>query len=181
MRRGGKPLHPVKWLAESGDFVQSLTAPGTNTTEIVSSVALDNFASPTIMRVRGNIFVGLVRNTQTASTSLVYACGLIMLPDGVGAGSILDGTSTENEWLWLWHGVLIANSIQFPLFNSSGTETGVHTSNEQTYGIERIVVDVRARRRCQAGQRLAFVSSWEETVGTPDIEFRGLLRTLVQD
>lgn len=180
-RRGGKPLHPVKWLCENGAFVQALTAPGTNLTEIVSPTAFDNFASPTIMRIRGNVFAGLARNTQTASTSAEYACGLIVLPDGITPGSILDGTSAEWEWMWLHHGYLIANSIQFPLFNSSGTETGVHTSNEQTYGIERVMVDVRARRRIPAGSRLAFVSTWEETVGTPDVEFRGLLRTLVQD
>lgn len=184
MARGGKPLHPLTWLCENGALTTGLlTTPGVSGTEITSSTAFDNFANPTVMRIRGNIFVGLARTAVNDTEGLEFAMGLIMWPDIDVPGSILDGTSSQLEWLWLHFGVLAANTITMQCgAGSGGTITcNAYAANEQTYGVERIMVDVKAKRRVQKGYRLLWVVDWSVTSNNPDLQAYTLLRTLVQD
>jgi len=181
MRRGGKPLHPVTWLNETGYLTTTLlTSPGVAGVEVASSPAFDNFAQPTIMRVRGNMFVGLARTAVNDTEGLMYATGLIMWPDGEVPPSLLDGSSSQLEWLWLWYGVLAANTITMQCGSSSAPCTA-YAANEQTYGVERIIVDVRAKRRVEKGYRLLWVTDWSVTSNNPDLQAYCFLRTLVQD
>lgn len=180
MRRGNKPLHPVKWYCE-GAKDASLTTEGTSVVEILDSDTFEALQQPTIMRIRGDIVLTLTRNSSDNTQSIRYAMGLIMLPEGQStANSILtDPENAEASFLWLKAGLLIANTVDMPTYNGSGVVEV--TNNEQTYGLERISVDVRAKRRVRPNERLALLISWDTPNNDPDLAYWVFLRTLVQE
>lgn len=184
-RRGySKPVHPTKWLSQDF-FDTSETTEGNFSVELVDYLAFANLASPTVVRIRGQIWVSLTRNDATNSEGIEYAFGILPIPDGFDnddIASLLTQAGAESQWMYYHCGRLQSQLISFVLMNSSGSATGNSTgSYSGPAAFEKIDIDVKAMRRIRPGQSLRLFATWATSVGAPDFRLSGQLRVLVKE
>lgn len=183
-RRGGKPLHPTKWLSQDF-FDTSETTEGTFSVEVVDYLRFADFTNPTVVRIRGQIWVSLTRNDATTSEGIEFAMGIIPVPDTFDnddMSSLLTQQGAENQWMYYHVGRLQSQLISFALFNSSGSSTG-NTSGSYSgpSAFEIIDIDVKAMRRMKPGDSLRLFSTWATSTGAPDFRLSGQLRVLTKE
>jgi len=181
--RTGKPIHPVTWCGQD-----SLSLDFTDTTEAVtlcSSTELDLYTSPTIMRLRGTIHVGLGVVPGDLSTSIgethVVRMAIGVFPNGIGTYPDLEAKAGQ-EYPWLWMGYCpLQSDIQSMVYWNGSAATVVNREGVHSGGAHTFDIDSKARRRVPKEHGLVLVMKDDIRTGGWNILGSGNVRALIKE
>ncbi len=181
----GRNRRPVEW--QGAHFTHVDVGVGDTRTEIVASNLFeDEFTSPTVVRVVGNIQLSIGRSSSAqppADAGISVKVGIGVFHDGVSAGDVTGIDFPEQPWLWSGDYRVAVAAEQFPMWNDTGAvivwSQRYVASPERTV---RIPIDSSAMRRVRRGENLSLFTSGGGATGTIDgVRLTGLLRALIKE
>ncbi len=149
-------------------------------TEIVSEADLEQFTSPTIVRIRGRITFKLNASSTDTSEASSFRGGLICANKNLDAVGEIDADDLTAPWLWYTSGLIWTPRIVHAYYNG----TSDTTFNTLDAGFRRDVVDIdsQAMRKVERNARLVLVLEHTDEEGSPNnLEIAGHLRVLVKE
>ena len=134
----------MSWQGQNIDTV-NLTSGNPQFTTVISEAVLEQFPTPTLVRVRGRLLV-LIDASSTSTNFGIVTMGMIVVTAAALAGSAVPSPLMDvgSDWLW-WDVGTIGEG-------APSTETG------RIFGVDRIAVDSKAMRKIGLNQVVIFVA-----------------------
>lgn len=182
-RRAGKTDRRVRWLRD--DPFSTTGSTGTDALVTIASAAdFEQFNNPTIVRIRGQVSVHLIKTDADQAESIDVMLGIRVQDEQViAAGDLRSSNVLDAPWMWLAHAKLYSVIKWEPAANSSGTVISLQPTTMTVDGVthRRFEVDVKAMRRVPQNHSLVLCWTWAQVDETADLNVNGQLSCLVQE
>ena len=119
-------------------------------------------------------------------TAIEVALGIQLVDNNlITLGDITVSGTQEDGWLWYGWGQVSTHHSSYPLFNSTGAETGtVAKFDTQAEGRKFFTIDSKAMRKVPRGKRLILAYTVLVAAGSPPsnaMRLDGYVRTLLKE
>jgi len=170
------PKRAVRWIGKVLSFAEF----GSEVIVAASEADLEDFTSPTIIRIRGRLTIKLNASDGITYQATTFRMGLIVAHKSI-AGVDLSVDDLGNPWLWYSSGIVWQPTTALQYWNGSAAVSynaalGANTRKET------LDIDVSSMRKVRENERLILVVNRTAAAGAPDSpEIYGHIRVLVKE
>ena len=156
---------------EGSNVALSLTTAVQAQQSLVTEAVLETFPNPTVVRIRGELIVGVTASGGAGSnTNLTMGIKLTTASAFAAGGASVESPNTEigSDWIW-WYAA--PTRVADAIGSGSGTNVGV---------LDRVHVDSKAMRKVSPNQVLILVVHNVVGGSTQTIAVNGTIRVLLK-